>query len=132
MQLLEVVSATLVFGLSATAALQISARGAGAAAHDQDRRQELDRLEATMALVQAQLSRPTLPASAGCNQASAQLQASLGAVTAAEGIRLSSEASNGGEALVVRLSGSRWQRQRLFSGAALGWCQEMSPEEGRP
>ena len=131
MQLLEVVSATVMFGFSAAAALQITAQGAGAVASDEARRQELDGLEAALVLAQAVLERqqpqPALP----CSAASQMLAASLTAIALPPSIQLGAVVQADGSTLLLQASGSQWRRQRLVSAPALGWClQEAAPPVG--
>jgi hypothetical protein len=123
MSLLEVVTGMVLFVMTAGSSLQLWAM-AGAAAHDQARRQQrMDQLEAAVLRAETSL-RSLAPSHGDCPAAAQRLMKALAAQPLSAGLERRLARSPAGDGVVLSLTaeGEAGARQRLYLPAALGLC----------
>lgn len=137
MNLVEVITAGLLFTLAASASLQLWSLAASGSVHDSDRQLQIDRLDAELVGLQGRLRRlarqGVMPS--GCPEAVAAMAGDLATAPSLEGVERQLQPTADGRLLLVRVSlpAAAFSRQRLYSPAALGLCPALPPtlaEEG--
>ncbi|MCP9902208.1 hypothetical protein KBZ12_16455 [Cyanobium sp. Cruz CV13-4-11] len=123
MNLIEVMTGSVVFAASAGSSLQLWALAAAAAVAEQRQQEQMEQAE--VVLLRAETSLRGLAPSAGdCTAAAAQLLQTLAAQPLAPGLVRQLEVSASGDGVVLRLvvDGEAEPRQRLYAPAVLGLC----------
>jgi len=123
MNLIEVMTGSVVFAASAGSSLQLWALAAAAAVAEQRQQERMEQAE--VVLLRAETSLRGLAPSAGdCTAAAAQLLQALAAQPLAPGLVRQLEVSASGDGVVLRLTvaGEAEPRQRLYAPAVLGLC----------
>ncbi|MCP9785722.1 hypothetical protein [Cyanobium sp. N5-Cardenillas] len=123
MNLIEVLTGSVVFAASAGSSLQLWGLAAAAAVAEQRQQERMEQAE--VALLRAETSLRSLAPSAGdCTAATTQLLQALAAQPLAPGLDRQLEVSASGDGVVLRLAvaGEAETRQRLYVPAVLGLC----------
>lgn len=133
MTLTETVMASLVFGLTAAASLQILGLVSGSLLMLEKRQQRIDQLEAGLVTFESQLRSEIQQATpiGDCHQAASRLLLVLQPSMPMTGLHQELTLLSSGEAVQLRLAvdGLSQTRQRIYYPAAFGLCPAPAAEE---
>jgi len=135
MNLMEVMTAALLFLASSGASLALWSQAAGSLADDSDRLARSDRLEAVLVAVESRLRDPDLRQGAPalpCPVLLDRLAATIEAGSLPVGMERHLTIAAPGDLLQLRLVEGGEERMRSYNPAAFGGCGEVAPPATEP
>ncbi|MEA5442367.1 hypothetical protein [Cyanobium gracile] len=123
MNLIEVLTGSVVFAASAGASLQLWGLAAAAAVAEQRQQERMEQAEVALLRAETALRR-LAPGGGDCSTAALQMHQALAAEPLAPGLVRQLEPTTSGDGVVLRLAvdGEAEPRQRLYVPAVLGLC----------